>query len=335
MSLGGTTMGTTWSVRAVCLPSIDPHALHAVVQSALDTVVAQMSHWRDDSDLARYNRLPAGEALPLPDAFDEVLHCALAIAEASDGAFDPTLGALVDAWGFGPSPATGTVPTAAALAHLHARAGWRRLAFAPGADAPCAKTAGKTIPGPHALIQPGGVALDLSAIAKGYGADLVARRLRARAIPAALVEVGGELVGYGRKPDGDRWRVLIEGAEEEAAAEAPDDAPPLRVVILDGCAVATSGDRWHAFERDGTRHAHTLDPRDGRTLPDPPVATTVIAGTAMLADAWSTALTVMGVEAGLAFAHARDLAVRYLVRVDGTLRERVSPRFEALSAIAS
>lgn len=325
MSLGGTTMGTTWSVRAVCLPSIDPHALHAVVQSALDTVVAQMSHWRDDSDLARYNRLPAGEALPLPDAFDEVLHCALAIAEASDGAFDPTLGALVDAWGFGPSPATGTVPAADALAHLHARAGWRRLAFASDAHAP----------GNAALIQPGGVALDLSAIAKGFGADLVARRLRARAIPAALVEVGGELVGYGRKPDGGRWRVLIEGAEEEASEDAPVDAPPLRVVTLDGCAVATSGDRWHAFEHDGTRHAHTLDPRDGRTLSDPPVATTVIAGTAMLADAWSTALTVMGVDAGLAFAQERDLAVRYLVRVDGTLRERVSPRFEALSAIAS
>ncbi len=330
ISLGGTTMGTTWSVRAVCLPSTDPHALHGVVQSALDRVVAQMSHWRDDSDLTRYNRLPAGEALPLPDAFDEVLHCALAVAEASDGAFDPTLGALVDAWGFGPSPARGTVPAAASLARLRAQAGWRRLAFVPDKTG-----AGTHAPGRHALIQPGGVALDLSAIAKGYGADLVARRLRARAIPAALVEIGGELVGYGRKPDGDRWRVLIEGAEEEALDDPRGDAPPLRAVTLDGCAVATSGDRWHAFEHDGMRHAHTLDPRDGRTLPDPPVATTVIARTAMLADAWSTALTVMGVEAGLAFAHERDLAVRYLVRVNGTLLERVSPRFEALSVVAS
>lgn len=319
IALGGATMGTTWSVRAVCAPGTDAHVLHAVVQSALDRVVAQMSHWREDSDLGRYNRAAAGSAWTLPDAFAEVMRCALDIAEASDGAFDPTLGALVDAWGFGPSASAHAVPADATLAPLRANAGWRRLSF----DAST-----------FTLIQPGGVALDLSAIAKGHGADLVARALRARSVPAALVEVGGELVGYGRKPDGGRWRVLIEACAEDAAPVPAADAPPLRAVVLDGLAVATSGDRWHAFEQDGVRHAHTLDPRSGRALVDAPVATTVIADSAMRADAWATALTVMGVDAGLAFARAHDFAVRFLVRDGDRLRERLSPRFEALSEIA-
>lgn len=319
IALGGATMGTTWSVRAVCAPGTDAHALHALVQSALDRVVAQMSHWHDDSDLVHYNRAAPGTALPLPDEFAEVMRCAIAIADASDGAFDPTLGALVDVWGFGPSPSTHVAPTDAILAPLRARAGWRRLAFAND---------------PSSLVQPGGIALDLSAIAKGYGADLVARRLRARAVPAALVEVGGELFGYGRKPDGTRWRVLIEACAEDAAPVAAAHAPPLRAVLLDGLAVATSGERWHAFEHDGMRYAHTLDPHSGRALADAPVATTVIARTAMQADAWATALTVMGVETGLVFAQAHDLAVRFLARDAGRLREHVSLRFEALSEIA-
>lgn len=319
IALGGATMGTTWSVRAVCAPGTDAHVLHAVAQSALDRVVAQMSHWREDSDLGRYNRAAAGSAWTLPVEFADVMRCALDIAAASDGAFDPTLGALVDAWGFGPSASAHAVPADAMLAPLRANAGWRRLSF----DASTST-----------LIQPGGVALDLSAIAKGYGADLVARALRARSVPAALVEVGGELVGYGRKPDGDRWRVLIEACAEDAAPVAAAEAPPLRAVVLDGLAVATSGDRWHAFEHDGMRHAHTLDPRSGRALADAPVATTVIADSAMRADAWATALTVMGADAGLAFARTRDFAVRFLVRDGDRLRERLSPRFEALSEIA-
>jgi thiamine biosynthesis lipoprotein len=321
IALGGATMGTTWSVRAVCAPNVDPHALHGVVQLALDTVVAQMSHWRDDSDLARYNNLSKGEAWPLPPEFAEVLRCALHVADASDSAFDPTLGALVDAWGFGPSRTARTPPTAAALARLRTQRGWRRLAFAQDGNAP---------------IQPGGISLDLSAIAKGFGADLVARRLRARAIPAALIEVGGELFGYGRKPDGGRWRVLVAGVGEgEPQSAHRDDATPLRTVMLDGCAVATSGDRWHAFEHQGARYAHTLDPRSGLALVDAPVATTVIAETAMLADAWATALTVMGIETGLRFAHERELAVRFLVRLDGRLQERMSRRFAALSQVAT
>ncbi len=321
-TLGGATMGTTWSVKAACTPRADLHALHGVVQSALDTVVAQMSHWRDDSDISRYNRSAAGSLHMLPAEFHTVLRCALEIAEASDGAYDPTLGALVDAWGFGPAQRPQRVPDALMLDAACAGVGWRRIVLEHD---------------PPRLSQPGGVVLDLSAIAKGYGADLVAAQLRAHGIESALVEVGGELYGYGRKPDGEPWRVLVEASAEDGDAATSADAEDrarVHVVALEGLAVATSGDRWHAFEQDDERHSHTFDPRTGRPVCHAPAGVTVIADSAMRADAWATALTVMGADAGHAFATQHGLAARFLLRGDDGLRERVTPRFVELSTVA-
>lgn len=318
--LAGATMGTTWSVRTYCAPTRNPHALHAIVQSALDGIVAQMSPWVEDSDLVRYNRAPPGSVHALPAAFAEVLRCALDIAARSDGAFDPALGALVDAWGFGPSQPADRIPDARTLAAL--RASRVETLAALFEDAP------------PRLRQPGGVTLDFCAIAKGHGADLVARRLRDADVPAALVEVGGELFGYGRKPDGTPWRVVVEGCAEESEPQPGVEPPPLRTVELDGLAIATSGDRWHGFEHEGRRLSHTLDPRTGRPVHEAPVAVSVIDDSAMRADAWATALTVMGAGAGLAFAERHGLAARFLVRDGRRLLERVSSRFDALSEIA-
>ena len=320
VTLAGATMGTTWSVRAYCAPTRDPHALHDLAQRALDEVVAQMSPWVEDSDLVRYNRAAPGSLHALPDTFAQVLRCALDIAVRSGGAFDPALGALVDAWGFGPSASTPRIPDDIALASLRAPRD--------------ATLASLFEDGPPRLRQPGGVTLDFCAIAKGHGADLVARVLRDAGIAAALVEVGGELFGYGRKPDGTPWRVVVEGCAEESEPAHGTEPPPLRTVELDGLAIATSGDRWHAFEHDGQRLSHTLDPRTDRPVHDAPVAVSVIDDSAMRADAWATALTVMGADAGLAFAQRHGLAARFLVRDDRRLVERVSSRFDALSEIA-
>jgi len=320
MNLAGATMGTTWSVRACCAPTRNPHALHAIAQSALDEIVAQMSPWVEDSDLVRYNRAPPGSVQALPAAFAEVLRCALDIAARSDGAFDPALGALVDAWGFGPSTPGQRVPGDDTLAVLRAR----RVDV----------LASLFEDDPPRLRQPGGVTLDFCAIAKGHGTDLVAHRLRNADVPAALVEVGGELFGYGRKPDGTPWRVVVEGCAEESEPRAGVEPPPLRTVELDGLAIATSGDRWHGFEHEGRRLSHTLDPRTGRPVHEAPVAVSVIDDSAIRADAWATALTVMGADAGLAFAERHGLAARFLVRDGRRLIERVSSRFDALSEIA-
>ena len=304
-------MGTTWSVKAYASPQADLHLLHAAIQSQLDRVVAQMSTWEADSDISRFNRLAADTWQVLLPEFSSVLSCALEIADASDGAYDPTVGPLVDAWGFGSAAGARQVPDAQTLCAARMRVGWQRVLLqAENASA----------------LQAGGVQLDLSAIAKGYGVDCVARCLREQGITSALVEVGGELYGFGRKPDGSAWQVLVESSpdEETHATHEP------RVIALEGRAIATSGDHWHAFEQDGVRYSHTLDPRSGYPVRHAPVAVSVIANDAMRADAWATALTVMGADAGFAFAQQKQLAARFMVRRDQRWAEYMTDTFQAL-----
>lgn len=301
-------MGTSWSVTLAAPSGIDSHYLHADIQQQLDIVVAQMSTWEPGSDLCRFNRAPAGSWHVLPHEFFTVLQCALDIARESGGAYDPTIGPLAEAWGFGAHGNGHRIPGADALAAARARVGWQRIA----------------LQSPDRLaFQPGGMNLDLSAIAKGYGVDQIVRHLRNAGIDSALVEVGGELHGYGRKPDGNPWRVLVEASpgDDDALGEA-------RVIEMDDVAAATSGDRWHRFEEDGQRYAHTLDPRSGKPLHAAPAAVTVIAANAMLADAWATALTVMGVEAGIAFAREHGMAARFVTRADDGAHEHMTPSFE-------
>ncbi len=309
-ALHGHTMGTTWSVRFHARMRTDLHTLHDAVQARLDRVVAEMSTWEPDSDISRFNRADAGTWFVLPEGFAIVLAAALDVAARSEGAFDPTISPLVAAWGFGAHAHARGRPSDTALAQARERVGWKHLSFDP--------TAGR-------VLQRGGITLDLSAIAKGYGVDVVVTLLRQRGIDAALVEVGGELYGYGRKPDGQPWRVLVESSPDE---EADSEGLEPRVLRLDSIAVATSGDRWHAYEHDGTRYSHTIDPRTGVPVHDVAAAVTVVADTAMQADAWATALTVMGAQAGHAYASALGLAARLLERTPEGLVERATAAFE-------
>jgi thiamine biosynthesis lipoprotein len=309
-SLGGHTMGTSWSVRLVTRRSRDLHPLHAGIQSQLDRVVAQMSTWEAGSDISRYNRADAGSWHTLPAEFAQVMRCALEIARVSNGAFDPSIGPLVALWGFGAdaAPSVQSLPDPATLAATAARCGWQKLQM--DAD--------------DQLLQSGALHLDLSAIAKGFAVDLVSRWLRGQGIESALVEVGGELHGYGSKPDGSAWRVLVESApEEDAEADWP-----ARVLALTDLAVATSGDRWHQYPLDGQYYSHTVDPRSHAPVTRAAAAITVIDRNAMRADAWATALTVMGAEDGLAFANAHGLAARFVSHSPGGLQETLSPAFQ-------
>ncbi len=308
-ALGGHTMGTQWSAKLVAPRSRDLHALHAGIQAELDRVVAQMSTWETASNISLYNHAGADSWHEIPDDFWTVLTAAQDIAQRSDGAFDPTVGPLVALWGFGADAAAQRIPDAAHLADVARRCGWNRLQLNPQN---------------HSALQPGGLQLDLSAIAKGYGVDVVSRWLRRNGIDAALVEVGGELHGYGRKPDGQPWRVLVESApEEDAGAEYPP-----RVLALDDLAVATSGDRWHHYEHDGVSYSHTLDPRTQAPVTRAAAAVSVIDRQAMHADAWATALTVMGAEHGLAFATQHNLAARFVSRGQQGLEEMMTPAFQ-------
>lgn len=294
---GGETMGTTWSVQAA-LSGGDPAgeaALTEAITARLATICTQMSHWDKASLLSRFNTAPAGSTITLPRDFAQVIAGALAVAQASGGAFDPALGRLTDLWGLGPNPAPAP-PSLAALTQARAAGGWHRLAFDPAWAT---------------LHQPGGVWLDLSGIAKGFAVDAIADLLAARGVRHALVEIGGECAARGLRPDGDPWWVDL---------EAPPAAslPGLRVA-LHGLAVATSGDYL--------RGAHTLDPVTGQPLMGAVTAVSVLHPSCMQADAWATALGAAPLPRAQQLATAHALAARMVLRSG---EEWLSPALQAM-----
>ncbi|OZI20874.1 thiamine biosynthesis protein ApbE [Bordetella genomosp. 9] len=308
-ALAGASMGTTWSARLAAPVGVAEHLLRAAIQGALDEVVAQMSHWEPDSDITRYNGAPSGW-VALPAAFRAVLDYGLHVADATDGAYDPAIGALVRAWGFGPRQRAYEPPSGPAIEAARQRGGWRRVRRE----------------GDRAW-QDGGVQLDLSAIAKGYGVDRAAWALDALGVRDYLVEVGGELRARGNRPDGQPWRVAVEWPDSGAQAAA---------VVLRGQSIATSGDyRRYFLHKDDAgvrrRYSHTLDPRNGRPVDNDVASVTVLHPGCMQADAWATALTVLGLEAGLQCARRHGLSALFIVRARAGqpqgLRMRATPGF--------
>ena len=184
--LGGQTMGTTWSLRFDNPQMLPLAQVREAVEAALARVIDQMSHWEPDSLISRFNTAPAGSRHALPAEFAQVMQCALSWAQASGGAIDPTVGALVARWGFGPAASQdNALPSPDALAAINSNVGWQRLTFDEAN---------------HTLLQPGGVQLDLSGIAKGFAVDHGVDALRALGLTDLLFEIGGELRGIGRRP---------------------------------------------------------------------------------------------------------------------------------------
>ncbi|RQP26089.1 FAD:protein FMN transferase [Piscinibacter terrae] len=315
-ALEGRSMGTTWSVKVV-LP--DPAMLAGVragIDDGLALVVRQMSTWEPDSDLSRFNHAAPGSWCRLPGECFHVLQQALQTARDSGGAYDPTTGTLVNLWGFGPTGRHGEtgfrIPTASKLEEARRHTGWQRITLDPVSQR---------------AFQPGGICLDLSAIAKGYAVDHVSRSLLLRGLADHLVEIGGELMGSGLKPDGQPWWVSLEQPLSHVAG-AP--GLPDNLVALHGLAVATSGDYRRFFTHEGSAHPHTIDPRTGRPITHGLASVCVLHAQCMLADAQSTALSVMGLDEGLAWANQHGVAALFVQRVNSGFEERMSNAFAAL-----
>lgn len=306
-TIQGYAMGSAWSVR-FAMPS-DTGALdglRADIEDALDTVDRQMSTYRDDSDLTRFNQLEAGEAIVVPAEFAAVLETSMHLAELSDGRFDPTIGPLVNLWGFGPDGRRTEPPTEAELEQARTRVGWQRLDFDPQT---------------RELTQPGGAYLDFSAIAKGYAADLVAGRLDARGIDNYIVDLSGDMVVRGTRPDGKPWRIAI---------ERPDPATReiFTIIEIGDQAIATSGSYRNFFEYGEQQFSHTIDPHSGRPIPQELVSVTVVHDNGMMADGLATAITALGADAGYEFARENGLAALLLIRDDDdSVIERMTDDF--------
>jgi FAD:protein FMN transferase len=281
-------MGTTWRADFVAPEPSAVARIKARCEAVLCALVNEMSQWEEDSDLSRFNRLGPGEWMTLPPSFSAVVAEALRIAEWTGGAFDPTIGAASELWGFG-AQAIPALPDAESVEASRRRIGWHLLAFASELSR---------------LRQPGGVMLDLSAIAKGYAVDRVLEEISRQGIHSCLVEVGGELRAQGVKPDGQPWWVGMEDVDGLAAA-------PLRIA-LSGWAVATSSNARRYHDVGGIRLGHTLSPRDGRPVATSALAVSVIDESAMRSDALATALMVMGPDA-VQFAQAHAIPARIVL----------------------
>ena len=294
-------MGTRWQVVARCPAPVD----RAPIAATLASVVQSMSSWEADSELSRLNRAPIGQWTPLSPSLAQVMRAALRLSEQSAGAFDVTVGALVEAWGFGPAP---PVAQREALAAARGRVGHSRLELAG-----------------NQLRKAAPARIDLSAIAKGYAVDRLARLLQRRGCPDYLVAIGGEVRARGARPAGGPWRVGIEMPNASGSA-------PQRIVLLRNAAIATSGDYRNVVERDGERYPHIFDPTQGAPVRHGLASASVVHESAMWADGYATLLLALGPRRGLAFAGRHGLAAYLLTRTPDGLQARFTPAMAALLA---
>lgn len=310
--VAGPTMGTTWQVKLPRLPEgTSRDELQAAIERRLERVNGQMSTYRPDSELSRFNRYEGTDWFEVSADTARVVSAAQQISHLTGGAFDVTVGPLVNLWDFGPDERDALVPSEEELAATRERIGYEMLEVR--ADPPALR---KSRPDLY---------VDLSAIAKGFGVDQVAAHLENLGIDSYYVEVGGEIRTRGTKPDETPWRIGIEAP----AATRLDAQAARRVLELGDWAVATSGDYRNYWEKDGQRFSHTIDPRTGRPVEHGLASVTVVSDDCMTADGWATALMVLGPENAYNLAMKQDLATLFIVREEEGFAERATPKFEA------
>jgi thiamine biosynthesis lipoprotein len=292
LELSGFTMGTSYNVVAIeGASSVTEAEVASAIDTALSAVNASMSNWQADSEISRFNAQNGTAPVGLSAELANVMDAAEAVHIASEGTFDTTMGPLIELWGFG---ATGTksLPSDAEIVAAQARSGH-------------ANTLG--LSAGSLQKQQDDAQVYLAAIGKGYGADHVGRALEGLGITDYMVEIGGDLYASGRNPSGLPWQIGVETPNAH-------DRGVLEVVGISNVGLASSGDYRNYFEQDGQRYSHVIDPTTGRPITHKTASATVIAENAMLADAWATAMLILGHDRGLKIAEAQNLAVLFVNR---------------------
>jgi thiamine biosynthesis lipoprotein len=307
--LQGPTMGTAYTVKVPPQSEQREHEIKTAIDAALEQLSQQMSTYIPDSEISQFNQSKDSGWMSVSAATAEVVAAAQKVSGISGGAFDVTVGPLVNLWGFGPDQRPPRAPIDDSIAALRERMGYALLEVR--LNPPALRKANPEL------------YVDLSGIAKGYGVDVVARTLEEFGIRDYLVEIGGELRAAGRKPSGEPWRIGIERPE-------PGGRSVQRIIELHDTALATSGDYRNFFEQDGKRYSHTIDPATGRPIEHDLASVTVVHDSTMFADAMATAMMVLGPEAGYQLAEREGLAVLFLVKAEGEFEQKATSRFKAL-----
>ncbi|MFM2482241.1 FAD:protein FMN transferase [Celerinatantimonas sp. YJH-8] len=308
LTLKGGTMGTFYQIKVVApkdkLP--DGQTLQALVDKELEQVNDEMSTYRPQSELSLFNSQQTTQVVPISDHLRTVVTEALRISGLTGGAFDITVGPLVNLWGFGPTGRPDKVPSPEKLSAAEKEIGYHHLHLS---------TEGwqKDIPGLY---------VDLSGIAKGYGVDRVADLLKAQGFHNFLVNVGGELRQQGHNDQNEPWRVAVEKPRYNGSQAVE------RIVTPGDRAIATSGDYRNYFEENGIRYSHEIDPKTGHPIQNRVVSASVIADNCMTADGFATAFMVMGRKASIDFATAHKMAVMIIEKTDEGYAEFYTPEFK-------
>jgi thiamine biosynthesis lipoprotein len=303
----GATMGTYYQVTANC-PGKAPERIAGVVETTLAAVNSAMSTYDDHSELSRFNRSAPGTWFPVSPQLARVAAAAKRLSDFTAGAFDVTVGPLVNLWGFGPDgvgPEPGADELAAALARVGDRFFEVRLQ-------------------PPALRKTGPIYVDLSAIAKGYGVDAVVAALQSVDCQDLLVDIGGEVRALGLNARGQSWRIGVELPDPDRSGRVQS------VVELNEGAMATSGDYRNFIDGDSGRRSHTIDPRSGVPVRHAMTSVSVMAPSAMIADGWATAFMVVGPERTREIAARHDLAYLAILRTAKGFRSEYNDRMAAL-----
>jgi thiamine biosynthesis lipoprotein len=308
--ISGRTMGTTYQVRIARPPAdLSLSKLQETIDAVLEQINEAMSTYRPMSEISRFNRSSSTEWFAVSPETAMVVAAAQQISRESDGAFDVTVGPLVNLWGFGPGASQRQVPPAEQIDRALAICGFRKLSVR---EAP-----------PALRKSTGSLVIDLSAIAKGYAVDRIGLLLEDFTITDFLVEIGGEILTRGARADGSAWTVGI---------ELPEGGQRLvqEVLALSNSALATSGNYRNFFEQDGKQYSHTINPRTGSPVTHQLASVTVVSDSCMLADGWATGLQVLGPELGYAYARRHDIAALFISRVADGFSQRPTPAFARL-----
>jgi FAD:protein FMN transferase len=312
-TVGGPTMGTTYRVRFV--PGkwvVDSPQLKKRIEALLEEIDWQMSTYRENSELSHFNRAAAGSWFRVSSATTEVVAAAQEISRKTDGALDVTVGPFLRLWQFGPKSdsarAKYELPSEASIQAARELTGYEKLEVRH--EPPALRKLSE------------GLEVDLSSIAPGYAVDSIGELLRQHGIDRFIVELGGEIRAAGRRGDGKAWRVAIERPLVERREMQ-------MALSLENAAISTAGDYRKYFEHGGRRYSHVIDPSSGRPVEHALASVTVAADTCLEADAWDTALLVMGPERGFDYAEKNGIAALFIVRGETSDIVRVTPAWRA------
>jgi thiamine biosynthesis lipoprotein len=307
-------MGTYFAVKVPSPPEgLDAEALRAGIEGVLQAVNGEISTYDPESELSRLNRNPSTDWIPISPRLYAVIAEGLRISALSDGAFDITVGPLVNLWGFGPEVHADTVPAPEAIRSALARVGYGEIELS---SVPLALRKAR-----------GDLYIDLSALGEGYGADRMAAYLESLGIADYMAAVAGTIRVRGLNAKGAPWGIAVEVPRADRRAVQ-------RVLPLGEGSVSTSGDYRNFFEEGGRRYSHHIDPRTGESVTHRLASATVVLSggrdSAMTADGLATALVVLGEEAGPALAESLGLAVLFIVREGEGLRELTTSAFDRI-----